>query len=96
MKQKSRPYGRRGDTAMSALHKYAEEPAEELLYITRTFNAPRDLVFRAWTEPRLLTRWWGPHGFTLPFCTIDLRPGGAACIRPMARTTGAGASIARS
>lgn len=81
---------------MSALHKYAEEPAEELLYITRTFNAPRDLVFRAWTEPRLLTRWWGPHGFTLPFCTIDLRPGGAACIRPMARTTGAGASIARS
>jgi uncharacterized protein YndB with AHSA1/START domain len=44
---------------------------------TRRFEAPRDLVFRAWTEPEHLKRWWGPRGFSLPVCTIDLRPGGA-------------------
>lgn len=57
-------------------YKYEEEPLEELLYITRTINAPRNLVFRAWTNPDLLKRWWGPNGFTLPVCAIDLRPGG--------------------
>jgi len=44
--------------------------------ITRVFDAPRELVFRAWTEPERLKRWWGPKGFTTPFCEIDLRPGG--------------------
>jgi len=57
-------------------YKYAEEPVEELIYMSRTFNAPRDLVFKAWTDPEFLKRWWGPIGFTLPFCTVDLRPGG--------------------
>jgi uncharacterized protein YndB with AHSA1/START domain len=46
------------------------------LVITRTFDAPRDLVFRAWTEPERLMRWWAPKGCTTPFCTVDLRPGG--------------------
>ena len=49
---------------------------EQALVITRVFDAPRTLVFKAWTEPERLMRWWGPHGFTTPFCTIDLRPGG--------------------
>ena len=44
--------------------------------ITRVFDAPRELVFRSWTEPERLKRWWGPKGFTTPFCEIDLRPGG--------------------
>ncbi|MBI2756896.1 MAG: SRPBCC domain-containing protein, partial [Chloroflexi bacterium] len=44
--------------------------------ITRTFEAPRELVFRAWTEPERLMRWWGPKVFTTPYCTVDLRPGG--------------------
>jgi uncharacterized protein YndB with AHSA1/START domain len=44
--------------------------------ITRVFDAPRELVFKAWTEPERLKRWWGPKGFTTPFCEIDLRPGG--------------------
>lgn len=52
------------------------EPGGDLLFITRTFEAPRELVFRAWTEPERLTSWWGPDGFTLPVCTVDLRPGG--------------------
>lgn len=46
------------------------------LVITRVFDAPRKLVFKAWTEPERVKRWWGPNGFTTPACTIDLRPGG--------------------
>jgi uncharacterized protein YndB with AHSA1/START domain len=48
--------------------------------ITRTFNAPRDLVFKAWTDPALLALWWGPSGFTNPVCELDVRPGGALLI----------------
>lgn len=43
----------------------------------RTFAAPRALVFRAWTEPVMLARWWGPHHFSNPRCEFDARPGGA-------------------
>jgi uncharacterized protein YndB with AHSA1/START domain len=43
---------------------------------TRTFNAPREIVFSAWTNPELLKRWWGPKGFTNTFHEFDLRPGG--------------------
>lgn len=42
----------------------------------RKLDAPRNLVYRAWTEPELLAQWWGPHGFTNTFHTFDLRPGG--------------------
>lgn len=48
--------------------------------LTRTFDAPRPLVFRAWTEPEHLAQWWGPHGFTNPVCEADARPGGALLI----------------
>ena len=53
------------------------------LIITRVFDAPRDLVFKAWTEPERLAQWWGPEGFALPFLELDMRPGGAwrACMR---------------
>jgi uncharacterized protein YndB with AHSA1/START domain len=51
------------------------------LTIERTFDAPRDLVFRAWTDAKHLARWWGPgHGFTNPVCEVDARPGGAILI----------------
>lgn len=46
------------------------------LVVTRVFDAPRDLVFRAWTETEHFARWWGPAGSSLPFCTLDARPGG--------------------
>jgi uncharacterized protein YndB with AHSA1/START domain len=46
------------------------------IFITRTFNAPRELVWKMFTEPQHLMRWWGPKGFTTPVCEIDLRPGG--------------------
>ncbi|MFB6364131.1 SRPBCC family protein [Paenibacillus elgii] len=43
---------------------------------SREFDVPRELVFRAWTTPDLLARWWGPHGFTNTFHECDIRPGG--------------------
>jgi uncharacterized protein YndB with AHSA1/START domain len=46
------------------------------LILTRVFDAPRELVFQAWTDPKHLAQWFGPHGFTNPFCKVDLRPGG--------------------
>ena len=50
------------------------------LVITRLFDAPRELVFKAWTEPERVAQWWGPHGFTSPICELDVRPGGAMLI----------------
>lgn len=44
--------------------------------ITRIFDAPRELVWHAWTDPRHMMRWWGPAHFTAPTCAIDLRVGG--------------------
>jgi uncharacterized protein YndB with AHSA1/START domain len=44
--------------------------------ITRVFNAPRKLVWRAWTDPEHVMRWWGPKHFTSPTCKIDFRVGG--------------------
>ncbi len=52
------------------------QAVEQEIVITRVFDAPRELVFKAWTEPERLMRWWGPKGFTTPFCTVDLRAGG--------------------
>ena len=51
-----------------------ERPA---LTITRVIDAPRALVFRAWTDPAFAARWWGPRGFTATECRIDARVGGA-------------------
>ncbi|MED5018292.1 SRPBCC family protein [Paenibacillus chibensis] len=51
--------------------------AETELVASREFDVPRELVFRAWTTPDLLARWWGPKGFTHTFYECDVRPGGA-------------------
>lgn len=50
--------------------------AEREITITRTFDAPRALVFKAWTDPTMLAQWWGPKGFTNPVCEFDARVGG--------------------
>lgn len=44
--------------------------------IVRLFNVTRERLFRAWTDPAELARWWGPEGFTNPVCELDVRPGG--------------------
>jgi len=56
--------------------KAAKKTKGSELVITRIFDAPRELVWKAWTEPERVKRWWGPEGFTAPFIRIDLRVGG--------------------
>jgi uncharacterized protein YndB with AHSA1/START domain len=57
------------------------------LEFTRLFDAPQELVWRAWTEPEMLMKWWGPKNFTAPVCKVDLRVGGKYlfCMRGAAR-----------
>jgi len=54
-----------------------DQPADRTLILTRDFDAPRDVVFSAWTEPERAARWWGPKGFTMLSCAMDVRTGGA-------------------
>jgi uncharacterized protein YndB with AHSA1/START domain len=53
---------------------------ERTIVIERELDAPRELVWKVWTDPDEITKWWGPEGFTTPRESIefDLRPGGAA------------------
>jgi uncharacterized protein YndB with AHSA1/START domain len=46
------------------------------LVITRIFDAPRERIWKAWTEPEQMMKWWGPKLFTAPVCKIDFRIGG--------------------
>lgn len=52
--------------------------ADRELVLTRLINAPRDKVYRAWTEPELLKQWFAPKPYTTPIVEIDVRPGGSA------------------
>jgi len=58
-------------------------PSDREIAMTRSFDAPRELVFDALTKPEHLVRWWGPKGYSCPACKIDFRVGGAwlACMR---------------
>jgi len=60
-----------------ALGNVVMEPADRVLVITRIFDAPRELVFKAWTSPDHLVHWMGPRGFKSTVLGSDLRPGGA-------------------
>jgi len=68
---------------MRAKTRVAAEPAERVLVITRTFDAPRELVFQAWTDPKHLVQWSCPRGFALTHCEGDFKPGGSwrSCMR---------------
>lgn len=46
------------------------------LTLTRVFDAPVELVWKAWTDQKLVTQWWGPNGVFTPICEVDARPGG--------------------
>jgi uncharacterized protein YndB with AHSA1/START domain len=52
--------------------------ADRELVLTRLINAPREKVYRAWTEPELLKQWFAPKPYTTPIVEIDVRPGGSA------------------
>ena len=68
---------------MGAAGNIAKESLPRELTITRLFDAPRSLVFKAWTTPEHMMRWWGPRSYTTPSCEMDVRPGGALrlCMR---------------
>jgi uncharacterized protein YndB with AHSA1/START domain len=50
--------------------------ADRELVFTRLFNAPRELVYQAFTQPEHVVHWWGPRGFTNTILEMDVRPGG--------------------
>jgi len=51
-------------------------PTDREIVLTRVFDAPRHLVFEAFTKPELLQRWFGPRGWSMPVCEVDLKVGG--------------------
>ena len=64
-------------TAKTGVTTYST-PSDTEIVITRVVDAPRPIVFEAWTKPKHLQQWLlGPPGWTMPVCEIDLRPGGA-------------------
>lgn len=52
------------------------EPGKQEILVTREFDAPRDLVFKAMTDPKLIPQWWGPRYLTTTVDKMDVRPGG--------------------
>ena len=62
---------------MPARSKPVTQANDRVLTITRVFDAPRELVFKVWSAPEHLARWWGPRGFTVISFEADVRPGGA-------------------
>jgi uncharacterized protein YndB with AHSA1/START domain len=64
-------------TARTGVTTY-QTPSDREVAITRTFDAPRRLVFETWTNPKHIPNWLlGPEGWTMPVCEMDLRPGGS-------------------
>jgi len=68
---------------MATLYKEETGAGALTLVIERVLDATRERVWRAWTEPEMVKRWWGPKGFTAPSSEIDLRIGGRylSCMR---------------
>lgn len=65
---------KRGSTDTAAPSKKGTSDRE--IVITRVFDAPRELVFDAWTDPKAVPLWFGPNGFTMTILEADVRPGG--------------------
>jgi uncharacterized protein YndB with AHSA1/START domain len=62
--------------------KEQDGPAKDQVHITRVFDAPREMVFKAWTDPEQLLRWYAPTGCSIRFPKIDVKTGGSflSCI----------------
>jgi uncharacterized protein YndB with AHSA1/START domain len=63
-------------TANHSLNNIATNIRELDFELERIFDAPRELMFKMFTEPEHVARWWAPIPYTIPVCKIDLRPGG--------------------
>jgi len=67
--------GKDFETGLANLKTIAESGKQDIV-LTRVFDAPIEAVWKAWTEPEQVMKWWGPTGFTSPSCKIDFREGG--------------------
>jgi uncharacterized protein YndB with AHSA1/START domain len=61
---------------MNQTNKSTDPQTDREIVITRIFNAPRELVYKVWTDPNHIVQWWGPKGFTTRVTELDLRHGG--------------------
>ena len=68
--------GSKGETTMGKTN-FVIEPGKQEIVITRVFDAPRELVFKAYTDPDAIPQWWGPRRLTTIVDELELRPGGA-------------------
>jgi uncharacterized protein YndB with AHSA1/START domain len=64
------------EKSVSEIKDDVSNTADREIVTTRVMDAPRELVFKAWTDPDHLVHWWGPKGFTNTFHEFDLKPGG--------------------
>lgn len=60
----------------SATNQVSGDQMSTQLTITRVFDAPRELVWKAWTEPDMIMKWWSPAGYTAPMAKVDFKVGG--------------------
>ncbi|MCG3120559.1 MAG: hypothetical protein ALAOOOJD_03320 [bacterium] len=67
--------GKDFETGLANLKTIAESGKQDIV-LTRVFDAPLEAVWKAWTDPEQVVKWWGPTGFTSPSCKIDFREGG--------------------
>jgi uncharacterized protein YndB with AHSA1/START domain len=67
--------GKDFETGLANLKTIAESGKQDIV-LTRVFDAPLEALWKAWTEPEQVMKWWGPTGFTSPTCKIDFREGG--------------------
>src|SRR5204863_774192 len=65
-----------GCRQMGATETIGQKIPQAALTLRRTYAAPRERVFRAWTDPEEIKRWWGPPGTATPDAEVDLKPGG--------------------
>jgi uncharacterized protein YndB with AHSA1/START domain len=61
---------------MAKTHPSAVPESDREIVLSRVFNAPRELVWKVWTEPEHVAKWWGPRGFSTTIHEMDVRPGG--------------------
>ena len=82
---------------MSAKNDFTTASSEREFVMERSFDAPRELVFQAFSACERVARWWGPKGWTLPVCQMDFRPGGVwlYCMRGPAGEEGCGKAVYR-
>src|ERR1700748_2358154 len=66
----------RKSMSASTLKSNEIDVADRTITATRIFDAPRELVWEAWTDPHHVAQWWGPNGFTNTIHSMDVRPGG--------------------